>query len=205
MNLTIADNMLPVRLTAGKGAVSDAEFEAFCAANPLQRAERDSWGSIVLEPPVGYHGGHLELAAGAMLYNWTRASGLGIAFASQTGFTLPNGAIRAPDASWLSDERISGLPEEEKKRFVRTCPDFIIEIRSESDRLKPLQAKMREYLANGCRLAFLIDPPKGRAWVYRPDVEPELYPELTGVLSGEEVLPGFELDLALFTPKLIRK
>ena len=106
--------------------------------------------------------------------------------------------MRAPDACWVVKERLDRLPKSDLQSFAHMCPDFIIEIPSKTDRLKDLQLKMEEYMDNGCRLGFLIDPYDKKAWIYRPSQPPELIADFTTSLPGEEVLPGFSLGLALF-------
>jgi Uma2 family endonuclease len=123
-----------------------------------------------------------------------RAHGTGIGFDSSTGFTLPNGAKRSPDVAWVRRERWEALSEEERDRFPPLCPDFVIELRSRSDPLTPLQEKMAEYIANGAQLGWLIDPGERRLYIYRPEVTPECL-EQPEQVSGEPLLPGFELDL----------
>ena len=127
---------------------------------------------------------------------WAEGDGRGVAFDSNAGFTLPNGAIRAPDASWVLISRLTGLSDEEKHSFAPICPDFVIELRSTSDTLRGVQGKMEEYMENGARLGWLIDPldPLRRVYVYRPGAEVEIL-ERPETLSGEPELPGFTLDL----------
>ena len=128
--------------------------------------------------------------------HWARADGRGVAFGSSAGFTLPNRALRSPDASWILKTRLAELTDEQKRGFSRICPDFVIELRSSSDRLSALRRKMEEYIENGVRLGWLIDPldPLRRVYVYRPGAEVEIL-ERPETLSGEPELPGFTLDL----------
>src|SRR5215813_3417111 len=113
---------------------------------------------------------------------------------TDTGFTLPNGAKRGPDAAWMSRERWNGIPKEQQEKLAPVCPDFVIELRSPSDRLSDVQAKMEEYIANGARLGWLLDPFENRAYIYRPAQTPERIEQPT-MLSGDPILPGFKLDI----------
>jgi Uma2 family endonuclease len=197
MNLII-DKQNGKMQVALPGRMDDREFFEFCMQNPELSLERDARGNILVMEPVNMFGGRFEIRAATALDNWNDQSGLGIAFSSNTGFTLPNGAVRSPDASWIAIERYKQLPQAEKEAFAHICPDFVLEIRSKSDSLDRLQTKMREYMANGARLGFLIDPIEQQAFIYRPDSLPERIPGFEGALSGEPVLPGFSLPLGLF-------
>ncbi len=126
---------------------------------------------------------------------WNRQTHLGKSFDSSTGFQLPNGANRSPDASWISIERWDALTSTEQERFVPLCPDFVMELRSASDALAPLQAKLQEYLENGVQLGWLIDPQQQVVEIYRPSQAVEVL-QTPIQLSGESVLPGFVLDLS---------
>lgn len=178
---------------------SEDEFANFCMANKDLNLERDKDGNILIMSPVFPQGGMFEARVLAALSNWNDENGSGYVFSSQSGFTLPNKAIRSPDASWIAKEHFDALPESELLKFSHICPDFVIEIRSKSDRIQPLQEKMQEYLDNGCRLGFLIDPYAKEAWIYSADrKEPEMTADFTSTLSGGPVLPGFELRLDIF-------
>jgi Uma2 family endonuclease len=145
-------------------------------------------------PPAGTESGGRNLELSVQLALWAKRTGLGRAFDSSTGFTLPNGAIRSPDASWVTQARWDALTHEQKEGFAPICPDFVVELRSPSDLLKTLRAKLREYLAQGAQLGWLIDPKSRAVEIYRPGQPPERV-ENPSVLSGEAVLPGFVLDL----------
>ena len=170
-----------------------AQFERLCQDNPDLRLELTSTGELIVMPPAGSASGLRNCVLNQQLSNWVQIDGTGIAFDSSTGFTLPNGAVRSPDASWLQLSRWAALTEDEKEGFAPLCPDFAVELRSPSDSLTQLQNKMHEYIANGAKLAWLIDPLKRRVWVYRPDSEPEVM-EDPETVSGEPVLPGFVLN-----------
>ena len=169
-------------------------FEQFCALNDDLRIERTAEGVIELMPPVYSDTGAKELDIGADLKVWARSDASGVAFGSNTGFTLPNGAMRSPDASWILRTRLDALTSEEKRGFSSICPDFVIELRSESDRLSVLQAKMEEYMANGARLGWLLDPLQRQAHIYRPNADPEIL-DNPNTISAAPELPGFTLDL----------
>lgn len=128
---------------------------------------------------------------------WERKHQKGISFSSSTGFTLPNGATRSPDACWISPERWATVEDEDKERFASIVPDFIVEIRSKTDRLKTLQDKMEEWQENGVRLGWLIDPKTEQTYIYREDATPTITEGFDKILNGEKIIPGFEFDLKL--------
>lgn len=189
------DILIPMAALCG---TDEADFYEFAARYPDLTIERDVDGCIILEPPVHFQTGEFESEANGELLIWNRRCRLGKVFASTTGFVLPNGAMRCPDAAWISNERIAALPKEEWHRFARICPDFVLEIRSDTDGLRPLMAKMEEYIANGARLGFLIDPSEPRAYVYRPGEAVKQTGSFDTVLTGDPELPGFALPLELF-------
>lgn len=158
------------------------------------RLERTAEGELIVMPPTGTQTGDRCSELNMQLRMWAKRDGTGVAFGSSTGFTLPNGAIRSPDASWVKKDRLEEFSDEQRKKFAPLCPDFVIELRSPSDRLFVVQEKMREYMENGARLGWLVDPEQKKVHVYRPgkDVRELKEPEKT---SGSPVLPGFELDL----------
>ena len=180
--------------------MTEEQFVEFCAQNSELRIERTAEGALEIMPPTFIDTGNRNAGVTADLTNWARLDGSGYAFDSSTGFTLPNGAIRSPDASWVSRSRLDALTEEGRKGFGHICPDFVIEIRSASDRLSTLQAKMQEYIDNGARLGWMIDPIGRRAYVYRPGVAVEVL-DSPRTLSGDPELAGFALDLgAIWEP-----
>ena len=174
--------------------ITAEEFFQFCQLNGDVRIERASDGEILIMPPAGGDAGRTNFAVSGLLFAWTEADGTGIGFDSSTGFTLPNGAVRSPDAAWVRRERWDALSEKEKSRFAPLCPDFVVEIRSRTDSLRRLQAKMREYIENGARLGWLIDPIEKRVYVYSPPAEVTCL-ENPQTISGAPVLPGFVLEL----------
>jgi len=175
--------------------VTQEQFEALSAANRYLKLERTAEGELIVNPPTGGESGKRNLSISTQLGNWFEAhEELGEAFDSSTGFRLPNGADRSPDGSWIERERWESLTPQQRKGFVPLCPDFVVELRSASDSLPKLQAKMREYIANGARLGWLIDPQNRRVEIYRPGREVDVWENPTK-LSGEDVLPGFVLNL----------
>jgi Uma2 family endonuclease len=173
---------------------TDDKFLEMVAANKDLRLELSSQGELSIMSPTGGETGNRNFEMCLDLGYWNRLNGLGKAFDSSTGFKLPNGATRSPDVSWIKIERWNALTPEQRKRFLPLCPDFVIELVSESDDLADTQAKMREYIANGLRLGWLINPKNQQVEIYRPNQEIEVLQSPTS-LSGEDVLLGFILDL----------
>jgi Uma2 family endonuclease len=174
---------------------TDEEFEQLVAANRDLRLELSSLGELVIMSPTGGETGNRNFEMYIDLGIWNRQNKLGKAFDSSTGFKLPNGATRSPDASWITQERWDGLTPQQRKKYLPLCPDFAVELVSESDDLADTQAKMREYIQNGLRLGWLINPQDKQVEIYRPNQEVEVLNSPSS-LSGEDVLPGFILDLA---------
>ncbi|AFY40815.1 Uma2 family endonuclease [Nostoc sp. PCC 7107] len=175
--------------------VTQEQFTALAAANRDLRLERTAKGELIVNLPTGWETGKRNWNIAGELYLWWRNGGEpGQAFDSSTGFVLPNGAIRSPDASWVSQERWEALTPEQKGTFANICPDFVVELRSNSDTIKTLQEKMREYIENGAKLGWLIDPQQRRVEIYHPSLAVEVL-ENPVELSGEKVLPGFVLNL----------
>lgn len=176
--------------------LNDEQFYALCEANRDLKFERTAQGELVILSPVGGDGGNREADLIIDLGNWNRQTRLGKAFSSSTIFKLSDGAYRSPDAAWVELERWEALTPEQQRQFPFLTPDFVIELRSATDRLKPLQDKMQEYLANSLRLGWLIDPQSQQVEIYRLEQFVEIVP-LPANLSGEDVLPGFTLQLLL--------
>jgi Uma2 family endonuclease len=178
------------------GGLTDDELFALCASNKMLRIERTSQGEIMLLHPTGTDSGYRNSDINYFLAHWNRQKLLGKVFDSSTGFTLPSGAMRSPDAAFIVLERWEAIPKEERKKFAPICPDFIAELRSENDSIAYLQKKIREeWIANGCRLAWLIDPFEEVVYVYRQDGSTSEVQGFDNTVSGEDVLPDFVLEL----------
>lgn len=174
--------------------VTDAEFEALCRQNENVQFERTKEGAIRMNPPNGgwTSSGNQEISR--QLGNWWAEHEHGRVFDSSGGFRLPDGSTLSPDASYLSEERLKRLPKGELRSFPRVCPDFVIELLSDSDTLEGLKSKMADWIANGAQLAWLIDPYERQVFVDRPGQEPELVNERK--VTGEGPVEGFELNLS---------
>jgi Uma2 family endonuclease len=177
-------------------SMTDEQFFEFCQMNRDLRIERNKYGEISIMPPTGSETGNRNFNIAGQLWVWSEQDGTGICFDSSTGFKLSTGAERSPDVSWVKLERWNSLSEEEQKRFAPICPDFVIELRSATDNLKPLQEKMEEYMQEpGFKLGWLIDRKNKRVYVYRPQM-PMGCLENPDSVSGEDVLPGFVLNMS---------
>jgi Uma2 family endonuclease len=175
--------------------MTEEQFYQFCLANRDLRIERNSSGEVIVMPPAFSDTGNRNFNIAAQLWNWTEREGTGLGFDSSTGFTLPNGATRSPDAAWIKLARWNQLTEKQKASFAPICPDFVIELRSKSDTVASLQKKMAEYLANGTILGWLIDRQNRQVHIYRPHQEPVILHDPQRV-DGKPELPGFELVMA---------
>jgi len=174
--------------------VSQEQFHQLVAVNRDLRLERMATGELIVMPPTGSSTGNRNLDIEGQLWLWNRQTKLGKVFNSSSGFLLPNGATRSPDASWVSHARWDALTPEEQEGFAPICPDFVLELRSSSDNMKTLRAKMREYMENGAILGWLIDRKNQQVEIYRQNREVEILNKPSN-LSGENVLPRFILDL----------
>lgn len=174
--------------------LTNEQFYQLCQANRDVKFERTATGELIVMPPTGWGTGNRNIELAFQLQAWSRQNNLGIAFDSSTGFTLPNGFDRSPDAAWVRQERIKALNPDDPDKFLPLAPDFVVELRSATDNLKKLQQKMQEYRDNGVRLGWLIDPQNQRVEIYRQGQDNEVLHSPTS-LSGEDVLPGFVLDL----------
>jgi Uma2 family endonuclease len=184
--------------------LSDDQLLALCEINRELRIERNVKGELLLMPPAGWETSRQEGDVYGPLWTWAKGDGSGVAVGPSGGFRLPNGAVRAPDAAWVRHTRLATVSADERKKFLPLAPDFVVELRSPSDRLRDLQGKMAEWIANGVELGWLIDPGSRHVYVYRraadvgdptssgAPVERHDNPE---TLSGDPVLPGFVLDL----------
>jgi Uma2 family endonuclease len=173
---------------------TDDKFVEIVDANKDLRLELSSEGELIVMSPTGGETGERNLELSGQFWFWNRQKSLGKAFDSSTGFKLPHGGTRSPDVSWIKMERWNALTPEQRKKFLPLCPDFVIELVSESDDLAETQAKMQEYINNGLRLGWLINPKNKQVEIYRQNQEIEILQSPTN-LSGEDVLIGFILDL----------
>jgi Uma2 family endonuclease len=184
---TVVLNLETVNLT-------DEQFYRLCQANQTWNLERNQKGELLIMPPVGGNSGKQEANLIVKVGVWNEQTQLGEVFSSSTIFRLPNGGDRSPDVAWIKRERWEALSAEEREKFPPLCPDFVIELRSRTDSLTSLQDKMREYLASGLRLGWLINPQQQQVEIYRLNSDMEII-NLPAILSGEDVLPGFVLNL----------
>ncbi|GCL39234.1 protein of unknown function DUF820 [Sphaerospermopsis reniformis] len=173
--------------------MTDEQFFDFCQLNRDFRIERNQFGDLLIMSPTGSETDERNFNLTGQLWTWTKQDGTGVGFGSSGGFTLPNGAVRSPDAAWIKKERWEAIPTEQRKKFAPICPDFVVELRSETDSLKTLQEKMEEYIENGVKLAWLIDRKQQKVYIYRPS-QPVKELDHPQTLSGEDILPGFVLD-----------
>jgi Uma2 family endonuclease len=173
--------------------VTDEELLQLSRRNPGYRFERSAEGRLIVTP-AGGESGRRSLEVAGQLRDWNRSAQLGIVFDSSTGFRLPDGSLLSPDASWVRRDRWEALTREEREGFVPLCPDAAFEVRSPSDMLADPREKVQSYLANGARVAVLIDPYARAVEVYRPGREPERHERPDRVALGPE-LPGFVLEL----------
>jgi Uma2 family endonuclease len=187
----------PVILNLKNVDLSDEQFYQLCQVNQNWQLERTAKGELVIMPPVGGVSGNREADLNGSVWLWNRQSQLGRVFSSSTIFRLPNGGDRSPDVAWVANERWELLTSEEQEKFPPICPDFVLELRSRTDSLPQLQEKMQEYLNSGLRLGCLINPQAQQVEIYRPNQTVEIV-QLPASLSGEDVLPGFVLDLPVF-------
>ena len=170
------------------------QFYQLCRENPNLKLERNVQGELIIMPPTGGETGRSNSAVNAQIWLWNNQSQLGEVFDSSTGFSLPSGADRSPDVSWVKKSRWEALSKEQKEKFIPLCPDFVIEILSPNDSLKKTQQKMQEYIANGCRLGWLINRKRQEVDIYRPGQEVEVLISPQSV-AGENILPGLVINL----------
>jgi Uma2 family endonuclease len=185
-------NSLPIDLSTLK--LTDEQFYQLCVTNPEQPLELTAQGVLIVMPPVGGESGKREFRLSGQLFAWNEVSELGEAFSSSTIFKLPLGSKRSPDVAWIECSRWKAISPEEQEKFPPLAPDFVIELRSRTDKLSDLQQKMAEYQANGVRLGWLINPQQQQVEIYRLGQEVEVI-QSPMALSGESVLPGFTLNL----------
>ncbi|MEH2305197.1 Uma2 family endonuclease [Nostoc sp.] len=196
INLPIATEIIPMVLQLQPAiALTDDQFYEFCQLNHDFRIERNAAGELVIMPPTGSETDQHNFDIIVQLGIWTKQDVTGVGFGSSGGFTLPNGAVRSPDAAWIKRDRWEAIPLELRKKFAPICPEFVIELRSESDNLRILQDKMQEYIDNGTQLGWLIDRKQRRVFIYRPNIAVEVL-DNPKTLDGKPLLPGFVLDLS---------
>ena len=171
---------------------SEDEFFDFCQINRDLRIERSAQGELIIMAPSGGDSSSRNARLNYQLFSWALRNGTGTVYDSSGGFELPDGATRSPDASWVSNARLKKLSAAQREKFLPLCPEFVIELRSPSDRVSDLQAKMQEYIDNGAQLGLLIVPEQKRVYVYRPNHTPEVLDNCETV-ACDPVLPGFEL------------
>jgi|SRR5215831_606692 len=174
--------------------MTDEQFYLFCQANPDLRLERTAEGDLIIMAPTGGKSGQRNALLTAKFVIWAGKDGSGIVFDSSTEFRLPNGAMRSPDVSWVRRERWKKLSDEEQERFPPLCPDFVLELRSPSDSVSVIKAKMEEYVQQGSELGLLLDPFERKVYVYRPNEAPHILDQ-PETISAEPTLPGFTLSL----------
>lgn len=182
----------PMKISVRDAKLTKEQFIQLCQENRDFRFELTARQELIIMPPAGSETGRRNSKLTVRVGTWAEADGTGIAFDSSTGFTLPNGAIRSPDASWVKKERWEALSQEQRDEFSPLCPDFVIELRSPSDRLSEIHAKMQEYMDNGALLGWLIDPQEKRVYIYRPNQPVETL-DNPAELRSDPVLPGFVL------------
>ena len=174
--------------------LTEHQFEELCRNNHDLKFEMSATGELIIMPPTSLESGWRNTALTAQTYAWAKQDNTGIVFDSSTLFTLPNGAKRSPHVSWLTREKWDAISASERRKFSRVVPDFVIELLSPSDNLSETQTKMREYIENGVRLGWLIDPEKKCVEIYRADGTVEVLGN-PATVGGEEVLRGFELNV----------
>lgn len=170
------------------------DFIRLCAANPELKLERTAQGELIIMAPTGGETGHWNAEITTDLTLWNRQVGKGKSFDSSTGFSLPLGSDRSPGLAWIPIEKWEALDPKVRQGFLPLCPDFVVEILSPTDSWIQTQTKMQEYMDNGCRLGWLLDPKTQRVMIYREGQAPQQV-EDPETLSGEAVLPGFTLPI----------
>ncbi|MGF2035831.1 MAG: Uma2 family endonuclease [Nostoc sp. CmiVER01] len=195
-NLPVATEIIPMVLQLQPAiALTEDQFYEFCQLNRDFRIERNAVGELVIMPPTGSETDERNFNLVGQLWVWTKQDGTGVGFGSSGSFTLPNGAVRSPDAAWIKRDRWEAIPMELRKKFAPICPEFVIELRSESDNLRILQDKMQECIDNGTQLGWLIDRKQRRVFIYRPNIAVEVL-DNPKTPRGEPLLPGLVLDFS---------
>jgi Uma2 family endonuclease len=193
-NLTQSDAYIPPELIGVGHSVTPEQFERLCRKYRDLRLELTSTGELIVMPPTGSETGRSNSSLTYQLEAWARRDGSGVCFSPNALFALPNNARRSPDACWIRRDRWERLSKREREGFAPICPDFVIELRSRTDRLSPLLDKMEEYIANGAAMGWLIDPLTRRVHIYHPAQEPIIL-ENPEVVLGDPLLRGFRLEM----------
>jgi Uma2 family endonuclease len=188
---------LPLKVDLKHVHLTDEQFYQLCINNPELNIERSAQGILIVMTPVGGDSGNQEMSLGGELYLWNKQTNLGKVFSSSTLFKLPGGGDRSPDAAWIELSRWQALTSEQRQKFPPIAPDFVIELRSRTDSLKSLQEKMQEYMDSNVQLGWMFNPQDQQVEIYRQGQEKEVR-SLPTKLSGEKILPGFELQVDLF-------
>ena len=195
MMLIVED--LKIQFNKNLDRFTDDELYEFCLLNKELRIERDANQDIIIMSPVGGCSGYREKDLIFAIEYWVRTTGLGRSFSSSTGFIMPNGAMRSPDACWISDERWSKVTEAQKIKFPPVVPNFVVEVRSATDSLKGTKAKLEEWITNGVQLGWLVNTKKEQVHQYREDGTVEMISGFNQQISGDPVMPGFKFDLRI--------
>lgn len=180
--------------TEAFGTFTDKQLLKFCSQNSDLRIERNNKGQLIIKSPTFSLTAHYNANILAEIVYWNNQTKSGVVFDSNGGFTLPDNAMRAADVAWIEKKRWDAVPENDKKSFSHICPDFVIELKSETDSLKILKQKMQEWIRNGCHLGWLIDTAGRKTYIYKPNSAIKMV-SFDKKLSGENVLPGFEMNL----------
>jgi Uma2 family endonuclease len=191
----LVESNTPVRIVLDVSSVglTDDQFFRLCSDNRDLRIEMTAEGELIIMSPTNPETDRKNATITARLWIWTQQDGTGVSFGSSSEFTLPNGSKRSPDGAWIPKTRWNRFTRDEKEHFTIVCPDFVIELRSPSDRLRDIEKKMEEYIANGARLGWLLDPIDNQAIIYQPD-QPSQRIDSPTTLTGDPVLPGFAFD-----------
>jgi len=175
--------------------MTDEQFLQFCMANKHMRIERDKDRNITVMPPLTFDSGDYEGEVYGEVRNWNKKFSSGKTLSPSAAFTLPSGAVRCPDASWISPESLAKMPQSERLKFAAIVPEFVAEVRSKTDRINALKDKMLEWIENGVRLAWLIDPKTETTYIYRENGDIETLKGFDHILTGEDIMEGFEFNL----------